>query len=167
MYWSDSRRGFGLDIGFIDHLYTRRGPTSDYSATANLHTLQITSAQAKSFPAYCVFTSCSLVTASNSGDSSASTFKSSLNGGSLPTDSFLHRLPCRTDLVVPVFFLITPRHGPRRQHTVYSRMLTVSAGMCSRHPTTVCVTPFIKNLLPHQRALFRYHYPATGVHVTM
>jgi hypothetical protein len=53
------------------------------------------------FPACCVFTSRSLVTASNSGDSSASGLKSSLNGGSLPTDPFLHRLPYRTDLVAP------------------------------------------------------------------
>jgi hypothetical protein len=56
--------GFGLDIGFIDHLYTRLGTTSNYSATANLHNSQITSAPAKPFPACCVFTSRSLVTAS-------------------------------------------------------------------------------------------------------
>jgi hypothetical protein len=33
--------------GFIDHLYTSLGTTSIYSAIANLHTLQITTAQAK------------------------------------------------------------------------------------------------------------------------
>jgi hypothetical protein len=33
--WSDHRRGFGLDNGFIDHLYTRLGTTSNYSAIAN------------------------------------------------------------------------------------------------------------------------------------
>jgi hypothetical protein len=38
------------------------------SATADLHTLQITTAHAKSFAACYVFTSRSLVTASNSGD---------------------------------------------------------------------------------------------------
>jgi hypothetical protein len=37
----DYRRGFGLDFGFIDHLYTRLGTTS--SATANLNNSQITS----------------------------------------------------------------------------------------------------------------------------
>jgi hypothetical protein len=60
-------------------------------------------------------TSCFLVTASKSGDSSASAVKSSLNGGSLPADSFLHRFPYRTDSIAPFVFLITPLHGPRRQ----------------------------------------------------
>jgi hypothetical protein len=62
-----SWQGFGLDIGFIDHLYTRLGTTSNYGAIANLHNSLIT-APAKPSPACCVFTSCSLVTASNSGD---------------------------------------------------------------------------------------------------
>jgi hypothetical protein len=35
--------------GFIDHLYTRLGTTSNYGATADLHTLQITTANTKSF----------------------------------------------------------------------------------------------------------------------
>jgi hypothetical protein len=65
----DGGGGVGLDIGFIDHLYTRLGTTSNYSATANLHNLQI---RAKHFPACWLFTSRFLVTASNSGDSSAS-----------------------------------------------------------------------------------------------
>jgi hypothetical protein len=39
------------------------------------------------------------VTASNSGYSSASVLKSSMNGGSLPTVSFPHRLQYRTDSV--------------------------------------------------------------------
>jgi hypothetical protein len=34
----------------------------------------------------------------------------------LSSESFHHRLPYRTDLIVPVVFLITPRHGPRRKH---------------------------------------------------
>jgi hypothetical protein len=46
--------------------------TSNYSATANLHNSQITTATAKHFPGFCVFTSRSLATASNSGNSSAS-----------------------------------------------------------------------------------------------
>jgi hypothetical protein len=33
---------FGLVHGFIDHLYTPLGTTSNHSATANLHKLQIT-----------------------------------------------------------------------------------------------------------------------------
>jgi hypothetical protein len=35
---------------FIDHLYTRLGITSNYSATATLHSSQITTAPAKPFP---------------------------------------------------------------------------------------------------------------------
>jgi hypothetical protein len=65
--------------------YTRLGTTSNYSATANLHNSQITTAPAKPFPSCCDFNR-SLVTASNSGDSSATGLKSSLNGGSLPTE---------------------------------------------------------------------------------
>jgi hypothetical protein len=83
---------FGLDIGFIAHLYTQLGTTGNYSATANLHNLQITTEPAKTFPACCVFTSRSLVTASNSRDSSASALESSLNGGSLPNPFQLSRL---------------------------------------------------------------------------
>jgi hypothetical protein len=52
--------------GFTDHLYTRRGTTRNYSATANRRNSQITTAPAKAF------SSRSLVTASNSEDSSAS-----------------------------------------------------------------------------------------------
>jgi hypothetical protein len=48
--------GYGLVNGFIDLLYTPLGTTSNYSATFNLHTLQITTAPAKPFPACCVLT---------------------------------------------------------------------------------------------------------------
>jgi hypothetical protein len=41
--------GYGLDIGFIDHLYTPLVSTSNYSVTVNQHTLQITTAPAKPF----------------------------------------------------------------------------------------------------------------------
>jgi hypothetical protein len=46
--------------------------TLNYSANADLHNSQITTAPAEPFPACYVFTSRSLATASNSGDSSAS-----------------------------------------------------------------------------------------------
>jgi hypothetical protein len=62
----DNRRG--LDW-WMDLLTTY---TSNYSATANLHNSQITTEHFKPFPACCVFTSRSLATAANSGDSSAS-----------------------------------------------------------------------------------------------
>jgi hypothetical protein len=109
--------------------------TLNYSAIADFYTLPITTAHAKSFPASGVFTNISLVTASNNGYSSASLLKSSLCSTSLSASrlaAISHQPPLlfTTDLVAPAVFLITPPHGPRRQHTVHSRMLTVSAGMC-------------------------------------
>jgi hypothetical protein len=89
----DFRRGFGLDIGCIDHFNTKLVITLNYNAIADLRTSQTTPARANSFPACSVFTSSYLVTATNNGYSSASWLKFSLNGGSLPTDAFLHRLP--------------------------------------------------------------------------
>jgi hypothetical protein len=41
--------GYGLENGFIDYLYTPFEITSNYSAIADLHTLQITTALAKPF----------------------------------------------------------------------------------------------------------------------
>jgi hypothetical protein len=58
--------------------------TSNYSAVANIHTLQITTAHAKYFPACSVVSSSCLVTASNNNYSFASWLKFYLNGGSLP-----------------------------------------------------------------------------------
>jgi hypothetical protein len=86
MCMSDFRREFGFDIGFIDHFNTQLVITLNYSAITNLHTLQTTSAHVKSFPAYSVFSSGCLVTASNNAYSSASVLKFFLNGGSLPTE---------------------------------------------------------------------------------
>jgi hypothetical protein len=72
--------GFGLEIGFIDHLNTRPITTSHYSSIANLHALQITREHVQSFPACSVFTSRFLVTASNCRDFSASTLTLLLAG---------------------------------------------------------------------------------------
>jgi hypothetical protein len=38
----DSRRGFGLDVGFIGHFNTQLVITLNYSAISNFYTLQIT-----------------------------------------------------------------------------------------------------------------------------
>jgi hypothetical protein len=46
---SDYRRGLELQIEFIYHFNTRLGITLNYSAIADVHTLQITTAHAKSF----------------------------------------------------------------------------------------------------------------------
>jgi hypothetical protein len=76
---SDSRRGFGLEIGFIDHFNTRLVITLNYSVIAYPHTSQITSAHAKSYLSLLSLpTSCFLVTASSSGNSSTAPTKSSL-----------------------------------------------------------------------------------------
>jgi hypothetical protein len=103
-------------MGFTNHFSIQLVITLNYSPTADFHSLQITTAHAKSFPARSVFTSSCLVTASNNGYSSASWLKSSVNGGSLPTVPFLQGLPYRTDLVAQIVFLITPRHGLSRKH---------------------------------------------------
>jgi hypothetical protein len=58
---------------------------------------QITTATSKPFSACCLFTSRSFVTAYNSGDSSASSLKSSLNGGS-PSTAFLPQTPLQNSL---------------------------------------------------------------------
>jgi hypothetical protein len=42
MRMSDYRRAFGLDIGFIDHFNKQHAIALNYSAIADLHTLQIT-----------------------------------------------------------------------------------------------------------------------------
>jgi hypothetical protein len=75
-----------LGTGFIGHFNTRLVKTLNYSAIADLHTLQITTAHAKSFPVCSVFTRRFPVTASNSGHSSTASIKPSL-----------HRLPYNSD----------------------------------------------------------------------
>lgn len=72
----DYRRGSGLNIGFIDRFTARLETTSNYSAIAKVHTLQITTAFAKTSPACCMFTSLLLAAASDRGDSSASSLTS-------------------------------------------------------------------------------------------
>jgi hypothetical protein len=75
----DYRRGFGSEIRFIEHFNKRPVTTLNYSAIANFHTLKNTTAQAKAFQYGAVSTSRSLITASNSADSSTAPTKSSLH----------------------------------------------------------------------------------------
>jgi hypothetical protein len=134
----DCRRSLGLVNRFIDHLYAPLGTTSNYRATANLHTLQITTAPAKPFLACCVLTSSSLATDPNSEDSSASRAQvllsqppvqnslSTVNSTMAPSLlSFL----CRAQLnwIVPVVCFITPRRGPHRK-----RHSSIVASVCFR-----------------------------------
>jgi hypothetical protein len=94
----DYRRGFGLQIGFTDHFTTRLVTTSNYSSIADLYAFQITIAYSKSFPVCCVFTSRSLVTASNSGNSSAFAVTSLLACSQLHRLSILFTDSLATDL---------------------------------------------------------------------
>jgi hypothetical protein len=84
--------GFRLEIGFITYLHLQIVTTSNYNTIANFHTVEITTAHAKSFQS-AVFIDRSLVTASNSGDSSAPALTSLLTA---PTKSSLQRFPCNT-----------------------------------------------------------------------
>jgi hypothetical protein len=59
-------------MDWILDLLTQLGTAINYNAIADLHTLQFTTAPAKSFPAFCFFKSRSLATATNGGDPSAS-----------------------------------------------------------------------------------------------
>jgi hypothetical protein len=119
---SDCRRGFGLGIGFTDHLYTRFGTTNSYSAIANIQTLQIARAHSKFLPACCVFTSLCLVTSSNSGDSSASALRSSLNGCSLPTKLFSSQTPVQNWLGYPSFLLYNSSARPAQTTSFFCCM---------------------------------------------
>jgi hypothetical protein len=83
-YLSEYRRGFGMDIGFIDHFNTQLVITFNYSTIANFHTLEN---HTKSFPARSVFTNSCLVTASNMASSVFRT-QFSPNGGFLTTARF-------------------------------------------------------------------------------
>jgi hypothetical protein len=134
--------------GFIGHLYTQLGTTSNYSVIANLHTIQITKACAKSFSACCVLTNRSLMTASNSEYSSASRaqvilsltpvqnslsiFNSSV-APSLLSLSCRAQLNCQTstDSNAPVLFCIITSHGPHRKHcSSIVACAFLSAGTC-------------------------------------
>jgi hypothetical protein len=109
---SDSRRGFGLEIGFVDHLYTRFGVTSNYSP-ALISTFHKSPYHPLSLFQLAV-------------SPPVVPWQRLLTGKILQLHalkSSLHRLPYRTDLVVPNIFLITPRHGlirnPRFQKYLY------------------------------------------------
>jgi hypothetical protein len=127
---------------FIDHLYTRLGNISTYSATADLHNTPITTAPAKPFPACCVFTNRSLTTASTIEILQLHALRLSSqppmqNSRELTYCVISSQPPLQssTELVAPVLFFVTPRRGPCRQHPFSNSSCTVeyvfvSAGVC-------------------------------------
>jgi hypothetical protein len=112
--------------GFIDHLHTPLGTTSNYSAIANLHTLQITTPDATPFPACCAFNSRSLATASTVeipqppaltsfllGKYPTTELSSTVNYSAISSHPPLQN---STELIAPTVLVITSRHGPHRKH---------------------------------------------------
>jgi hypothetical protein len=94
-------------------LLTLLGTTSNHSSTADLHTLQFTTASARHFPAGCVLNSCSLAAASNSWGSSP--FRSQFLFSKLPMQNSCQFLQSLEFLPL----LITFRHEPHRKHIFY------------------------------------------------
>jgi hypothetical protein len=94
-----------LDTGLIDHFNTRLVTTADYRTIADLHTLQTTTVDNKSFQS--AFTSRFPVTDLNNGDSSTA-----------PTNSSLHRFHYNslTSKLVP---LVTPWHKSCKNHSLF------------------------------------------------
>jgi hypothetical protein len=99
--------------GFFDHLCTPFGTTSNYSAIADLHTLQITTASTKSSPSCSVFNSRSLATTSKSGDSSAS-----LSQVLLLQSSAQNSTELSVNSLLQTVLLIISRQGPHIKHPV-------------------------------------------------
>jgi hypothetical protein len=130
---SDYRRGLDWWIGFIDHLYTPVATTSNYSALANLHTLQITTAPAKPFSSLLSSSavSCKRLVIQWRFFSFPRSRRycpaniPQLNSRAISCEPPLQtstELPTlnsqlTTELVNLIAFKITPRCGPHRKHT--------------------------------------------------
>jgi hypothetical protein len=135
-----------------------KGFTSNYSSTANLHTIQLTIAPAKLFSSLLCLHSRSLTTASNSGDSSAS--RAQILASQPPVQNWTE-LNWTINWLCPL--LIISRHGPHRKHGS-----CIVASYC-------CV---IKNLVPSNGNVFteplprnvrclQSHRVATGLYATI
>jgi hypothetical protein len=98
-----------MKIGFIGHFNTRLVSTFSNSAIADIHTLQITRAHTKCFPACSVFSSRFPVTASNSGNFSASALTLFLAGHRLTTQLSSQLAPLVTPSSIVVGQLLLQR----------------------------------------------------------
>jgi hypothetical protein len=106
------------------------------------------------FAGCCFFISCSVVVASNSGDSSASCTRV-LSSQPPMQNSTLNWL-----LIALTLLVITSQHEQHRKHCSYIvACIFIDTG--TRCPETGCMTAFIKNLLTQQWASFYDIYPAT------
>jgi hypothetical protein len=148
---SDFRGDFVLDIGFTDHFNTQLVITLNYSSIADLHTLRIAVTHAKSFPARSVFTSNYLVAVSNNGCSFASGLKSSLDGDTFGTDSFLHRHPYLTRLLQLSSYYSSTR--PAQTTPFILVCVSVAVGTClPSHSLAAAV--LLKNILCRKFRMF-------------
>jgi hypothetical protein len=137
------RRGLDWMVGFINLLYTQLRTTSNYSVTADLHTLQFTVIHTLGFS---VFTSRILATDLNTVSLSLQHTRSLI---CTATDW----LTVSRNVTLTWAKFRTNQNQNRRTEQSWAE-LTVSAEMCSRHPETGCVTPFIKYPLPQQERRF-------------
>jgi hypothetical protein len=140
----DCWQGSGLETGFIDHLQVIT--TNDYNNIANFHTLQITTAHAKSFQS--AFTSRFPVTDLPLHQLSL------LFTDSLITDYW--QLSVDNWLTSKFVFVITSRHGPCRKHhsLLYSFVSMQTCLFAKALPSNVCIYLLIKNLLPSRKCCF-------------
>jgi hypothetical protein len=137
---------------FIDNSQTRHGTSiSNYSAIANLCNSQITTAPAKHFPAYFVFTSRSLATASDNRNSSAS--RAQVLFSQTPIQNWLGRPSFLQDNSLAG---ITQKHPISNSASIAARRL-VAAGTClpSRRLETAPVYMLI-SLSLHSNGSTRY-----------
>jgi hypothetical protein len=145
---SDYRWDLNWETRFIDHFNTWLVTTFNCSAIANLHTLQTTTANAKPSQSVTVSTRHSLVTTSNSGDSSASELTLLPAGSQLHRLSSLHRLPYNW-LTSKLVWIITSLQGPHTKHCfqqfLYCCTWNRCCGnlLCSRYLVTDLYTTII------------------------
>jgi hypothetical protein len=164
-----------LETGFIDHLYTSPGTTSNYSVIANLHTLQITTASDKPFSSLLCLHQPFLATASNSGDSSASRAQVLSSRPPAQTSTLNRQLSTRLSIlnwVAPIVFLMTTLHGSSRkrrfQQKCHFMFVFFAAGTCLpiRCLATGCITPLFICLL-HSKCCTCYyiHREKSFIHI--